>query len=83
MCQLTVRKNHILRRREEKVNHCTLMREIFGGFKCERSRGDMKFICRITRFILNKETMLVEGLKLEAERTRLKSFEVSMVLRIK
>lgn len=43
----------------------------------------MKFILRITGFILNREIMSVEGLKLEAERTRLKSFEVSMVLSIK
>lgn len=44
---------------------------------------DMKFILRMTGFNLNRETMSVKGLKLEAERTRLKSFEISMVLSIK
>lgn len=43
----------------------------------------MKFTLRMTGFNLNRETVSVIGLKLEAGRTILKSFEVFIILSIK
>lgn len=91
MCQPTVRKNWVCRRREENGDHWTLLRVISKGCKWERSRGggkvpgyrDLKFSLRITGFILNRETMSFECHKLGgAGMTRYKFFKAPLVLSI-
>lgn len=42
----------------------------------------LKFIIRMTGFILNRETMSFEGLKLGADMTRSKFFKAYLVLSI-